>query len=93
MGAVHPGRKEIQSKKYIPVKPAVIPFLPTEENIQKLKEYLIKHFETTTFNREGVFPKMTGPPMKIYLKPDAVLKCRNSWNNIPLHMKGPAKEA
>ena len=55
---------EVTSTPNLPERPPQMPFLPTTENIPRLKDYLLKVFLTTAFNNDKSkpFPKMTGVP-------------------------------
>ena len=74
------------------VKPSKIPYAAIEKNVVMLKQYLLDEFEDV-FNKDKVLPVMTGPPLKIKLKKDAVPKCRNSWNTVPVNLKSATKRA
>ena len=84
--------KEAASKRILPNRPKKIPFAPTTENVQKLKEYLLDAFGSTTFNASGVFPTLNVSPMKIQLKSDAVPRAYNIPNTVSLHTKEPLKK-
>merc|ERR1712082_107582 len=52
-----------------PSRPTVLPFPPTEENVPKLRAWLVEKFGKSSFNISSApLAKMTGPPMKIHLK-------------------------
>ena len=59
----------------LPLKPSVLPFEPIESNIPKLEKYLLEQFATTAFKSTGtgMFPIMSGPKLKIHLKPHAIM--------------------
>merc|ERR1711905_70536 len=52
-----------------PATPPFLPFSATEDNIPKMKEWLLKHFASSTFNQcpHQVLPVMSGPPLEIHL--------------------------
>ena len=78
----------------LPERPPQMPFLPTTENIPRLKDYLLKVFLTTAFNNDKSkpFPKMTGvPKAHIHLPPDAKPYCRSTPNQVPHYWKGATK--
>ena len=57
----------------LPEKTNEIPFTPLEENIDRLEDWLLQHFSSTTFNTDrDPLPVMEGEPHHIHLKPDAV---------------------
>ena len=60
----------VENTRVIPTRPTKIPFEPTEENIQKLLEYLSVSFASTAFNKTRPFPKLSTPPGRIHLKPN-----------------------
>ena len=49
-------------------KPPCIPVPPTEENVPKLRQYLIERFTQKVFSREKPFPKLSTPPAQIHLR-------------------------
>ena len=81
----------------LPVRPQQIPYPPTIENVPKLKEWLLKAFETTAFNKinkDGKFPfLLAGPPAHIHLKEGAIPKARHNPIPVPFHMKKAVKQA
>lgn len=80
-------------KPKIPPRPKTLPFPATEENIPKLKDYLLTAFADTAFNANAEpFPCMTGPPAHIYLKPDPQPYARHTPIPIPLNWKDTVKE-
>ena len=56
----------------IPPKSQTLPYPATEADVPKLEQYLKDAFKDTTFNRSLPFSPMTGPPLHIHLKPDAL---------------------
>ena len=73
--------------------PKTPPYLPTSENIQKLKEWLLDQFATTVFNNSGKFPAMSGPPAHIHLKEGATPKAKHNLIPVPYHYKEEVKTA
>ena len=57
------------------------------ENIEKLKEYLLVRYASSTFNQcpHRTLPDMRGPPMKIHVYPDAKPVAHTKPAPIPLH--------
>ena len=49
-------------------RPTCMPFSPTEENIPKIRKFLIDCFSQHVFNRRKPFPKLSTPPAQIHLK-------------------------
>ena len=62
-----------------PAKPHKIPFDPTEDNIPKLKKYLVDVFAQSAFNKSAPFPKLSTPPATIHLKPDHIVPKPAYW--------------
>ena len=54
----------------VPVRPVALPFECTPANNAKIEEWLLHHFESSTFNTSPhrPLPCMTGPPVEIYLE-------------------------
>ena len=69
--------------RWLPVHPTEIPFEPIEENVGRLKQYLLDAFEGSTFNTEGKFPKLHGPDGNIHLQSNAASKARHSPSTFP----------
>ena len=69
----------IDSSRTVPSRPSVIPFTPSEENIPKLKEYLLDKFARSSFNRDKPFPKLSTPPAHIHLKPGYIVPRPAYW--------------
>ena len=77
----------------LPSRPATLPFEPTEENVPKLKQYLLDQFSQTTFNRDGPFPSMDTKPAHIHLKADATPHARHNPIPVPFHLKETIKKS
>ena len=56
----------------IPPKSQTLPYPATGADIPKLEQYLKDAFKDTTLIDHYPFPAMTGPPLHIRLKPDAL---------------------
>ncbi len=82
---------EVLCRHKPPPRPDSLPFLPTEENIPKLKEYIINEFGSSAFNTTGEFPVLTGPKAHIHIKNDAIPFARHTPNAVPLHLKEATK--
>ncbi|XP_077969846.1 uncharacterized protein LOC144424396 [Styela clava] len=81
-----------QRVQSLPTRPMSIPFPPTEDNITRLKQYILDSFKASAFDRSPPFPTMQGPPAHIYLKPKAIPYARHTPIPIPIHMEKPAKQ-
>ena len=79
--------------RILPIKPLVLPYEPTEENVDRLKQFLLDQFASTAFNVTGEFPCMTGTPMRIHLKPDAKPRAVLKHIPTPFHIKEKYLEA
>ena len=71
----------------VPQKPKSLPFPPTPENIPKMKQWLLNHYGSSTFNTcpHRALPCMTGPPMEIHIDEKAPPKVCNTPATVPLH--------
>ena len=69
------------------------PFSATEDNIGKLKRWLLERFAKTAFNKDGVFPAMSGPTAHIHLKEGTVPKARHNPIPVPFNFKEPVRQA
>ena len=80
--------KEIRERQPTPEKPNKLPFPATEENVPKLKEWLIEQFASSSFNIPSApLAKMLGPPMKIHIDPEAEPVATHKPIPIPLHWR------
>ena len=75
----------------IPPRPDKLPYPANEENIPKLKQFLIDQFKTTAFNKSTPFPAMVSSPAHIHLKADAKPHVRHKPIPIPYHWKKQVK--
>ena len=75
----------------IPPRPAKIPHHATEENIPRLKAYLLKVFADTVFDRATPFRTMNCPTAHIHLKKDAKPSAIHNPFSIPIHWRDEVK--
>ena len=77
-----------------PERPKEIPFPPTTENIPKLKTWLLEAFASSAFNQcsHQTLPEMTGEPVQLHLKEDAIPYAAHTPIPIPHHWKAKVKE-
>ena len=75
----------------LPPRPTALQFTDTEENIPKLKQYLIEKFEDTVFSRGTTFRSMNCPPAHIHLKDDAKPHAVHTPYSIPIHWRDEVK--
>ena len=76
-----------------PDMPDEIPYEPSEENIPKLKEWLINAFSASAFNKctHQKLPEMTGKAMDIVFRENAIPHCVHTPIKVPVHWKEPVK--
>ena len=85
--------KNNKVKDQLPMCPKKVPFPPTEQNIPRLKEWLLQHFANISFRKNREFPPMSGPTAHIYLKEWAVPKARHKPIPVPFHFKELVRQA
>ena len=85
--------KHNKVKNQLPMHPKKLPFLPAEQNIPRLKEWLLQHFANTSFRKNREFPPMSGPAAHIHLKEGTVPKARHNPIPVAFHFKEPVRQA
>ena len=72
---------------------AVLPFSALEENVPKMKAWLLRHFASSTFNQcpHQVLPVMTGPLLEVHLNPNATPRYVSTPSMVPLHWQEKVK--
>ena len=77
-----------------PDRPEQIPFKPTDENVPKLKKWLLDAFASSAFNQcpHQELPQMTGEPIRLHLKDDAVPYAAHTPIPVPHHWKSQVKK-
>ena len=70
-----------------PPLPVALPYSPTEENLDKLQNWLLNHYKTSTFNicEHQPLPMMSGPPLRLMIDPEATPVARHKPIPIPIH--------
>ena len=72
------------------------PIVETEECREKLQDWLLNHYSSSTFNccPHQKSPGMTGPPVKLAIKPDGDTNpnCHVKPHKVPLHWKKQVEE-
>ena len=75
-----------------PTRPNQPPFPCTEENIPKLKDWLVKTFSASSFNTSSApMVKMSGPPIEIHVDPSAIPIAVHKPILIPHHWQAQVK--
>ena len=73
-----------------PQPPKKLPFAPIESNRVKLREFLIDHYKSNTFNTcdHQPLPMMAGPPMRLMVDPDAKTRSSSHHCNCASSLAG-----
>ena len=81
------GNCNCPKRESVPPRPNSLPFEPIPENNEKMREWLLDRFSTSTFNTcpHSPLPCMTGPPLEIHIDKDAKPKACHTAAPIPLH--------
>ena len=81
------------TRKLPPQRPTQLPFQPTEENVPKLKQFLLDYYKTSTFNTcaHQPLPMMSGPPLKLMVDQDATPVAYHNPIPVPLHFQDQVK--
>lgn len=76
-----------------PPEPKAIPYPPTPENLQKLKTWILNRYRASTFNtcETQQLPKMTGPPLKLNVDPNATPVAFHTPAPVPIHWREQVK--
>ena len=81
------------SEKFeIPVKPEILPYPPTDENIGKLEAWFLDTFKVVFTTDMYPLRVMSGKPQHIHLKMDAVPVAVHTPIPSPAHWRGQIKE-
>ena len=72
-----------------PDPPSTLPYPATDENANLLKEWLLDYYGSSTFNNctHQQLPEVSGPPVKLAIKPRASFPCHIKPYRVPLHWK------
>ena len=78
----------------VPLRPKSLPFLPTPENVEKMKQWLLHFFQASTFNvcPHRPLQEMAGPPIKIHIDKNAQPRVCNTPAPVPLHWQAKVEE-
>ena len=76
-----------------PPLPTTPPFPATEDNVAKLKQYLLDYYGPSTFNtcEHQPLPMMEGPPMRLMIDPKAKPTAYHSPIPVPVHWQNDVK--
>ena len=76
-----------------PGAPAQLPFAATEENTEKMRQYLLHRYSASTFNvcPHQRLPTMTGPYMAINDPPDGEPVATSRPTRVPIHWREQVK--
>ena len=74
--------------------PPKIPMEPLPENLEKLRNYIVEHYSSSTMNMcsHQSLPEMAGPPLHFTLKEGTVPKVVHTPAKIPVHWKDTVKQ-
>lgn len=77
-----------------PQTPKTIPFKPTEANREKLEEWLLNHYKSSTFNicEHQTLPLIPGPPLHIMIQDDAQPHTVHTPIPVPIHWQKEVKK-
>ena len=77
-----------------PSRPDVLPFKCCPENNEKMKAWLQRRYQSSTFNDcpHQKLNSITGPELQFYLKPGAKFSIAHNPSSIPLHLQEAVKE-
>ena len=76
-----------------PPPPTTLPFPPTEDNRDNLEKWLLNHYKASTFNtcQHQLLPKMSGPPIRLMIDPDAQPTAHHTPIPVPVHWQDDVK--
>jgi len=78
---------EFPKRKLPPVRPKKLPFDLNEGNNEKMKQWLLERYSTSTFNQcpHQPLPMMTGPLISITVNSEATPTAVHTPAPIPIH--------
>jgi len=76
-----------------PTPPTKLPFPATESNRERLRQYLLQVYKSSTFNTCGhqTLPLMEGPPMRLMVDKEATPVAHHTPIPVPLHWQDEVK--
>ena len=77
-----------------PPRPTTLPYPPTEENRERLEQYLLNKYAASAFNicDHQTLPMMSGPPLSFTIDPTATPKPCHTPIPIPIHWQEEVKK-
>ena len=74
--------------------PPPIPYEPTEDNVDKIKEFIVQYYSSSTMNMcsHQKLPEIAGPPLSFKLKDGASPKAVHTPATVPVHWHDKVKE-
>ena len=99
VGRCSPGTEDVDKcscpiRKKPPLRPSHLPFPCTPSNNEKMRDWLLNRFSSSTFNTcaHRPLPSMDGPPVEIHLDDGAVPRACHTAATIPLHWQDQVHE-
>ena len=76
-----------------PPPPTKLPYPATEENREKLQQYLLDYYQSSTFNtcEHQLLVHMEGPPLKLMIDPEAKPVAHHTPVPVPIHWQKEVK--
>ena len=76
-----------------PPLPDELPFPATEENVPKMRAWLLDRYATSTFNKCGHqrLPMMSCEPLRIHIDPEAKPIAAHNARPVPIHLRDKVK--
>ena len=81
-------------KREKPPPPPTLPYPATDANREKLQQYLLDYYRSSTFNTcsNQTLPMMEGPPLHLMVDPDAEPVAHHTPIPVPLHWQEEVKK-
>ena len=72
-----------------PPLPEKLPFEPTEENVGRMKAWILERYAASAFNQctHVPLPMMDCEPIRIHIKPDAKPVAAHTASTVPIHLR------
>nr|KAG5706167.1 hypothetical protein BaRGS_025789 [Batillaria attramentaria] len=84
---------ECPRRQLPPPPPTSLPFPATEENRERLEQWLLDYYKSSSFNvcEHQPLPKMSGPPIRLMVDPDARPVAHHNPIPVPVHWQDDVK--